>query len=330
MRRIIAIAVCLSLTPTLAAAQCGGTDLVAALKESDEAAYNAMFDRAHAVPNGQGVFWQVTAGDAPPSYLFGTFADTELADHALNPVVADALKGARLVMVEITAAEQQRLDENLQNDPAYAINIDRSGLTAQLTPEERAMAEKELTERGVPFEIVDKLRPPILYSIISVPLCVTKQVQDGGKTLSDEVDALAQDAGVAIAGLETIERALGSVAAVPAIDVILLAGLRNLNREEDLHRTAVELYKQGEVSAMWEFGTMAVEQAVGAEPGREAMEQLDAVMLGTRSKAWVEVMAPELKKGGVFVAVSAAHFPGPDGLVELLRALDFNVVRLDG
>ena len=330
MRRIIAIAVCLSLAPALAEAQCGGTDLVAALKDTDEASYNILFDRAHAVPNAQGVFWKVTAGDAPPSYLFGTFPDPGLAEHALTPAVSDALKGARLVMVEMTAAEQKRLDENLQSDPAYAINIDRSGLTAQLTPDERTMAETELTERGVPFEIVDKLRPPILYSILSVPLCVTKQVQGGEKTLSDAVDAAAQAAGVPIAGLETIERALGSVAAVPAIDVILLAGLRNLNREEDLHRTTVELYKQGEVSAMWEFGTLAVERAVGIGPGREAMEQLDALMLGTRSKAWVEVMAPELTKGGVFVAVSAAHFPGPDGLVELLRALDFTVMRLDG
>ena len=73
MRRILAIALGLALMPGLAAATCGGTDLISALQASDKAAHDALFERAHAVPNGRGVFWQVDAGDAPPSYLFGTY-----------------------------------------------------------------------------------------------------------------------------------------------------------------------------------------------------------------------------------------------------------------
>lgn len=330
MRRIIAIAVSLFLTPQLAAAVCGGSNLIDALEASDKAAHTGLFERAHSVPNGRGVFWQISAGDAPKSYLFGTYPDTGLAKAALTPAVEGALKGARLLMVEMTDAEQQRLDQRMGSDPAFAINVDRSGLVAQLSMEQRTQVEQKLAERKVPMKIVDKLRPPILYSILTVPPCVGEAVRGGGQTLSDTIAKTAASAGIEIAGLETFERAMGSVAAVPAIDLILLAGLRNIGREEDLHRTGAELYKDAEIAAIWEFDTLAVGQAIGAGPGGKAMAQLNAVMLGTRNQAWAEAMAPELRKGGVFVSVGAVHFPGQAGLIELLRALDFTVERLDG
>lgn len=330
MRRIIAIMVSLFLAPHLAAAACGGSDLVEALETSDKAAHQALFEQAHAVPNGRGIFWRITAGDAPPSYLFGTHPDTGLAAAVITPAVEGALKGSRLLMGEMTEAEQQRLDQAMGSNPAFAIDVDRSGLTAQLSEEQRTLAEQKLADRGVPMKIVDKLRPPILYSILTIPPCVSNSVQGGGLTLSDTIAATAASAGVEIAGLETFEHALGSVAAVPAIDQILLAGLRNLDREEDLHRTGVELYKDAEVAAIWVFDTVAVSQTIGPEAGRRAMAQLDAVMLGTRNQSWVEAMTPELRKGGVFVSVGAMHLPGNAGLIELLRALDFTVERLDG
>ena len=60
MRRFMWIVLSLFLGPQLAAAQsaagCAGTDLLAQLETADPAAHAALFQRAHAAPNGRGKF----------------------------------------------------------------------------------------------------------------------------------------------------------------------------------------------------------------------------------------------------------------------------------
>ena len=51
------------------------------------------------------------------------------------------------------------------------------------------------------------------------------------------------------------------------------------------------------------------------------------LLLGDRNRAWLPTLEPELREGGAFVAVGAAHMLGPDGLVAHLRADGFTVTR---
>lgn len=56
-------------------------------------------------------------------------------------------------------------------------------------------------------------------------------------------------------------------------------------------------------------------------------EDLPMEGVALRNLAWLEVLAPEMEKGGVFVGVGVGHFHGPNGLIKLLRARGFNVTR---
>lgn len=52
------------------------------------------------------------------------------------------------------------------------------------------------------------------------------------------------------------------------------------------------------------------------------------LMLFQRNRNWMTMLREELGRGGVFVAVGAAHYVGEEGLLELLRADGFMVARV--
>jgi hypothetical protein len=51
-------------------------------------------------------------------------------------------------------------------------------------------------------------------------------------------------------------------------------------------------------------------------------------LLAARNRDWIPKLRPHLDRGGAFVAVGAAHFPGEGGLIELLRAEGYVLSRV--
>jgi len=336
MRRLIWIVLSLLLWPQLAAAQsaagCAGTDLVAQLKAADPAAHAGLFRRAHAVANGRGKFWRVSRDGVPPSYLFGTFHDTGIARRPLDARVARALAAARLMLVELTEEEQARLQARVAGDRDFIIDIEQTGLTGRLTAAERAVVERKLAANGLTLAIADKLRPWMLFSLLAVPQCMLREMQQGQPLLDTLLMSKAAEAGVPVAGLETYEQALGGFAAIPTdtMNEILLEGLRGLSDEEDFRRTSVGLYLSGEIAALWEFSVQNTAETTGMARSRAIYAQFAAALLDARNRAWMDVLVPQLEMGGVFAAFGALHLPGEAGVIELLRARGFEVTRLDG
>jgi uncharacterized protein len=340
MRRILWIVLGVFLWPQPVPAQavaqtaplCAGTDLLAQMQAGDPAVYAALFERAHAVANPHGKFWRVSRDGTAPSYLFGTYHDTEIARQPLDPMVAGALEAARLMLVEVTEEEQARMKARIASDPGFITDADAPGLSRQLSVGERAAAENMLAERGVTLAIADRLRPWMLFSLISVPQCVLTEMKQGRPTLDALLMSAAAGAGIPIAGMETYQQAIDALAAVPAetMNEILLETLRDFSGEEDTRRTALGLYQSGEIAAIWEFSILAGAETIGMARSREIFAQIGASLIDARNRAWVRVLAPELELGGVFAAFGALHLPGAAGVIELLRARGFEVTRLDG
>jgi len=340
MRRLIWIVLSLFLWPQLAAAQsaaqpvagCAGSDLLAELKTADPASHADLFRRAHAVANGRGKFWRVSRAGVRPSYLFGTFHDTAIARLPLERNVARALAAARLMLVELTGAEQARLQARVAGDPDFVLGAGASGLIGQLTAAERAVLERKLAANGLTLAIADKLRPWMLFSLLAVPQCMLREMQQGQPLLDTLLMSKAAEAGIPVAGLETYEAALGGFAAIPAdtMNEILLEGLRGLSGEEDFRRTSVGLYLSGEIAAIWEFSVHNTATTTGMAHSREIYTQFEAALLEARNRAWMDVLVPQLETGGVFAAFGALHLVGETGVIELLRARGFEVTRLDG
>jgi uncharacterized protein YbaP (TraB family) len=267
-----------------------------------------------------------------PSYLFGTFHDTGIARLPLDLRVEQALAAARLMLVELTEAEQARLQARIASDPGFALGADVTGLIGQLSAAERAVLERKLAANGLTLALAGKLRPWMLFSLLAVPQCMLREMQQGQPVLDTLLMSKAAAAGVPVAGLETYAQALGGFDTIPVetMNEILLEGLRGLADEEDSRRTSVELYLSGEIAAIWEFSIHNTAGTFGMARSRAIYAQFAAALLDTRNRSWMDVLAPQLELGGVFAAFGALHLPGEAGVIELLRARGFEVTRLDG
>jgi len=332
MRRIAWALLALLMTHAPARAECAGSDLLARMLESDPAAHAELFRAAHAMPNPQGKFWRVSSAGAPPSYLYGTFHDTGIARDPLDPTVAAALDGARLMMVEMTASEESRMQARMASDPSFAVAPEQSALFASLTPEERTATETWLAGRGIPPELAGRLRPWMLFSMLSVPDCMFRDAVAGAPILDSMLRERATMAGTPVAGLETYEDALDAIEAIPPeLRTDMLIGmLKERAQEEDVRATVARLYREGEIAAIWEFSSRESAETMGAAHSAEMFAAIEAGLIAERNRDWMAALVPELAKGGAFVAFGALHLPGDTGIVQLLRARGFEVTRLDG
>jgi uncharacterized protein YbaP (TraB family) len=284
------------------------------------------------VPNGKGIFWQVERAGTETSYLFGTFHDTEIAAEPLAPQVQAALAQARVMLVEISAAEMARMQARLASDPGFAVDLNGPGLAARLAPEDRSAAESALARRGLSLALVDRLRPAFLFSILAQPQCALDAMAAGKPVLDAALMARAGTAGIPVLGMESYSDALERIDALdtPTLDRLLADALHNLDRVEDFRRTSVELYRRGEMGMLQEFEIWNGAEELGEAESRRLYSVFSEALITGRNRAWMAVMVPELERGGVFAAFGALHLPGTEGVVELLRQRGFTVTRVEG
>ncbi len=316
---------------SVSAGQCAGSDLFAALAKDEPQRHAQILAKAHAVPNGQGKFWRVERVGSPPSWLFGTFHDTGAGAQALAPPVEQALTGARLMLVELTDAEEAEMQTRMASDPGFILSQTDNGVIAQLTEGERAAAAKRLAERGLNLEIAARLKPWMLFTSLALPACMIREAQAGKPILDDMLAQRADAAGVPVQGLETYGEALGALIDLPESDMVamVLDLLRSPYDEQDVWRTSASLYRAGEIAAIWEFSVAEAQKTIGTRQSAVVFQRFERELLVDRNRAWMRTLVPAFKKGGVFAAFGALHLVGETGIVELLRGRGFTVTRLD-
>lgn len=318
--------------PSAVLADCAGTDRFEILAREDPAGHAEILRRAAGVANGQGLFWRVERGGAAPSYLYGTFHDTEAAALGVAPAVAGALDTARLMLVEIDTEEQKRMQARMASDPTFVYGAKMPMVSFRLTREERADAEAALAARGLTLSMADRLRPSLLMSILAQPQCALEAMAAGKPVLDSMLMARAADKGVPVKGMETYEEALDSIDSIdPRVtSMLLMIAVTHLDELEDFRRTALKLYLDGEMSVLKEYEVWQAEQELGPEETNLIFGTLSGAVIDDRNRDWLEVMIPELEQGGVFAAFGAMHLIGDAGIIALLRERGYTVTRLDG
>jgi len=328
MRRIIGTFIALAGLSGPALADCGGDDLMARLAVEEPATHAAILADAAAIPNGEGRLWRVEREGAGPSFLFATYHDTT-AIETMTPAAREAFEAARMLVVELSAEEMERLNARVSTDPTFVFAPEGQGVAARLDAGLRARAEAVLAERGMTVEMAERLRPWMFFSVMGIPACELEAMARGAQVMDQVLLERAAASGKAIVGLETYEEALGAfgqvdpeIAAEVASDMIRLA-----EREEDLRATMLGLYSEGKIGAIDAFSQWLTTQASGrlsAEAERLG-DAFEAELVDARNLRWMAGLVPALEEGGAFVAVGGLHLPGEVGVVALLRERGFTV-----
>lgn len=324
--RKLLLAFGLFFTPSLAAAECAGTDLVPTLRQNDPEGWAKAVDVAAAVENGEGILWRVEAEGAPPSHLVGTFHVRSLAEAPRGEETRALAEAARLVLVEVTAAGVAELASTLPTSPDLLLNASPRPLADWLEPALAERAEGLLAGYGIAPASAAMLQPWFLSLLVALPPCATRADPSGLAGMDHELEKAA----AAARGLETWREQID----------MLRAGTEEEQRQafrlalaiphagEDLLATQSALYESERIALIWELYSLLA----GPTLPPEAIAAIEAdawqVLIADRNVKMADNAAPELRKGGVLMAVGALHLIGEDGLVALLRSKGFSVERV--
>lgn len=308
---------------------CSGRNVLTELKASAPDKYQALVEKAAAVPNGHGTFWKVEKAGLAPSYLLGTMHMTDPRVLAKPKGADEAFASAGTVIIESTEIlDQQKAAAALLMRPELTMFTDGSTITGLLGKDESARLEAGLKKRGIDLALVNKMKPWMIASIVSLPACELARKAEGAAFLDMKIAQDAVASGKTLKGLETMAEQLQAMAELP-VQFHLKALIETLDlgdRMEDITATMLDLYTQGDVGMIVPMLTAVTESKDGTMSDYAAFEQR---IVTDRNHVMAERSKESFDKGGVFMAVGALHLPGKEGVVELLRQEGFTVTAVN-
>ncbi|EGV16678.1 TraB/GumN family protein [Thiocapsa marina] len=248
---------------------------------------------------------------APPSFLFGTIHSEDVRVVDLPAPVREAFDASPNVALEVVpdAAAIIRAMITMAFTDGRLL---RDVLPADLYLETAAA----LGDIGMPEEAFKDLKPWAVVTLLSSPPSET------GEFLDMLLYRRAIADGKRVEGLETMTEQLAVFDALPETDQITLLRETLASREHlpRLFEALIAAYAERDVEALQQ---LSERHLADTDPRLAALFQ--TVVIDSRNHRMVERMAPLLAEGGWFVAIGALHLPGKQGVIELLRRLDYQV-----
>lgn len=273
-------------------------------------------------PAERGLLWRVQTpdGQGAPSHLYGTLhIDDRRLIARLDEVapLREALDGARLLMLELlpSADDARAFQQATQLPPD-------SRLEALTGPALGQTVLALLRDRyGIPPEVASHFKPWAAYLFLNQP------ARPIGEILDRAILTRSQRAGRPMAALETLAQQLGALDELPTAQQLKLleaVALRH-DRTQAAIEGLIQLYLDEDLAGLADL----------QQPGPRDDAELTAAhaalverLVTQRNHGMVRSLTPELKTGGVFVAVGALHLWGEEGLPALLARAGWSVQRV--
>ncbi|WP_226574444.1 TraB/GumN family protein [Acuticoccus sediminis] len=310
-----------------AEAECGPPPASDATLLASPEAVEAIAEAKRSMPNAEGRLWRVETD--PPSYLVGTFHVAAGGIEEPGPELAALVAGASGLYLELEGESVEGEVARWGADPKNLFRTDGSRFTDGMSEAERAHAADVLMGYGMPIAVAEQLRPLMLLSLLSVPPCALDQFDGPG--LDDNLEEIAEDAGIEVKALETVEEQISALDGPPEeMDPILRMALSQDLDDSALWYLNLALYRTRHIGAMWALGAADMDELVGPEEASKIEAMFWERLVAGRNRVMARRLLPGLREGGKVVAVGALHLPGEDGLVELVRAAGLTVSRVEG
>lgn len=299
------------------------------------ASLDALISDGAALPNGVGNFWKITSADGKVSHLWGTnhSNDPKLLD--LPDAVLATIESARVVALETDFVFTSRARMELVRsglDILREPGEDASDVFAEIDPRVLTWLRARLDGIGWGADAVEWITPTGLAEIMLNDPC--SDFASGTYPTQDSlIQTLGAIAGAKIMGLETQDAFLEHLNKAEnrglAFDLINLYGAAlNPTAPNTARATSYALYLQGRNGAAMMWERSAAQAFFGHNAGASLVDRVDAYLLVERNRQFLETALPELKQGGVFIAIGSWHLPAKTGMVEGLRAAGFTVDRI--
>ena len=265
--------------------------------------------------------WEISGnGTKKSSYLFGTY-------HILNdeyllkyPKVLEKHKEAKVIMVESDLDSAAMLQLAMSE-----MMMKEEELPQLMSAADHEMVMKELKPifMGAPEQIINKFKPSVVLMMLTLNYtteAVPELKEYKGTPMDQFFVKKAKANGKPVLALEDPKETLNMIFNQYSLQeqADQLVKFLNRDREEILEeqRELADTYLNPNFQKM-----EALNKKIAAEYGDGDMK----AMLDDRNKAWIPLIEKSIKENPTFIAVGAAHLPGENGVIELLRKQGYKV-----
>jgi len=309
-----------------AAEACSGTNLLSELEANDPLAYRKVVAQADQIINSKSIFWKIEKDGIAPSFLFGTMHLSDPQISTLDQDVISALAESDTVVVESVDALDPKKAQAAMAQLAHLAFLSKGTLRDRVNDDLEDELKTAIELRGIPMNLADRMQPWVVATTIALPVCEIQRKQNGELVLDSVLAKHAEDNGLSVMGLESIEEQLTAIASLPeayhvsALEETLVSG----TLADDMLHTMKDIYKAGNIGTIFPL-MKTVMPKTGAGEGTA---QFQEALIEKRNITMAARVAPILNNGRAFVAVGALHLPDEAGLVKLLREQGYTVTSL--
>lgn len=191
-------------------------------------------------------------------------------------------------------------------------------VSAEQYEEIRAYFEKT----GLPFMLLEKIKPYFLYLFIS--LDIDNLDQESIKSYEMEITEKARSEGKPAVGLESIEFQISLFDSIPydyQADMLVQAIEQKQNPAGEMNESEAlfQAYVDQDISLLYKESS---------EEGDEIMQKFSHLLIDKRNRSWIPVIAELVRQKPTLIAVGAGHLGGPNGVIRLLQNEGFTITPI--
>ena len=261
------------------------------------------------------LFWEISGnGLKNNSYLYGTMHTQDERAFQFKEGVIDAFNQAEIYAMELNvdSVNQGALLSKLIMDSSYS-------LKTLLTADEYAVVSNFFKDSlGQPLFMFEKMQP--LFTAQMVTLRDLEAQQTDALDIYFFKEAKKQKKQTI--GLEKTIEQIDAFSAIPyelqakgLVDAVTDYGKEGTLDMDDM----IKYYAEGNLDKLLEMTTKD-------EEDEELSKIFNDIFLVKRNYNMADRAEPYIKEGSTFIAVGAAHLPGEDGVIELLRRKGYKVI----
>jgi uncharacterized protein YbaP (TraB family) len=276
----------------------------------------ALFISLTAVSQQDALLWKVSKPGYPDSYLFGTY-------HLLPGSFARKIKGVKQAL-----EKSQAVVTELETSPESAAGLmnymimQTGTLDSLLTKEQFDTLSVAIEKRlGMSALMFNKMKPMGVYIMLASATEVKemrKSATKGEEPMDQWFQSEAKKFEKQSLALETADEQadlLFNSSSNEKQAEMLMQYLRlNLDEAQKENDKILACYKKQDLDCLMEFMDKSEMSAVKKD-----------LMLRDRNVRWIPVLDKFMKEQSCFIAVGALHLAGDAGLIELLKALNYEV-----
>ena len=263
------------------------------------------------LPYGDALIWQVSPpGQGTESVVMGTMHVSDPRVIALADRMEDVILDAQTLVVEVALTPEAQM-------VLAGAMIDMTGppLDDRLGPADFERLAGIVEGYGLPRTMLQRMQPWAAAILISVPEVEYARMSSGAPVLDQQLEDLAETAGIGVVGLETVEEQLAALSGLDEELQIeqLRVAIGDHDRIDAIFEQMLHYYLSGDLSG---FHNWMLDQMAGADP--ELVAAFLDTLIDQRNVRMADRVRPFLNDGGAFVAIGALHLPGPNGVLARL------------